>query len=157
MGWQPLKDTLVKDGNMSAHSVIEPKPNHPSSSLLQSSPLMNVPVSKASGNKSLSDDILNPSDFPERQPVFDCDLVMRDVEVCGSEQLVSTHVTLKASGVGSHHGSVSSTESSASLQQHHSQSASPDITHMPGSSVCSNFQVQAELESAQQHHTPTAG
>ncbi|XP_060790288.1 centrosomal protein kizuna isoform X2 [Neoarius graeffei] len=149
MGWQPLKDTLVEDGIMSAHSQIEPKPNHPSSSLLQSSPLMDAPVSKASGNKSLSDDILNSNDFPERQPVFDCDSFVREVEVCGSEELASTHVTLKASGVCSHHGSASRPESSASLQHHPSQSASPDMT---GSSVCGESREQEEPESV--HHTP---
>ncbi|XP_058255733.1 centrosomal protein kizuna isoform X3 [Hemibagrus wyckioides] len=153
MGWQPLKDTLVEDGIMSTHSLIEPKPNHPSSSLLQSSPFMNAPVSKASGNKSLSDDILNSSDFPERQPVFDCDSFMREVEVCGSEQLASTHVTLQASGVCSHHGSASRPESSASPQHHPSQSASPDAIHTTDSSVCRNSREQAEPESAH-HHTP---
>ncbi|XP_053488939.1 centrosomal protein kizuna isoform X2 [Ictalurus furcatus] len=149
MGWQPLKDTLVEDGIMSAHSLMEPKPNHPSSSLLQSSPLMNAPVSKASGNKSLSDDILNSSDFPERQPVFDCDPCVSEIEVCGSGQLASTHVTLKASGVCSHHGSASRPKSSASLQSHLSQSASPDTTHSTGSSVCRNSR-----EPTLQRHTP---
>lgn len=142
---------------MSAHSLIEPKPNHPSSSMLQSSPLMNAPVSKASGNKSLSDDILNSSDFPERQPVFDCDSFARGVEVFGSEQLVSPHVTLKASGVCSHHGSASRPESSTSLQHHPSQSASPDTTHTPGSYAHRNSIEQAEPESEQQHHTPIPG
>ncbi|KAK3538219.1 hypothetical protein QTP70_033100 [Hemibagrus guttatus] len=153
MGWQPLKDTLVDDGIMSTHLLIDPKPNHPSSSLLQSSPLMNAPVSKASGNKSLSDDILNSSDFPERQPVFDCDSLMREVEVCGSEQLASTHVTLQASGVCSHHGSASRPESSVSPQHHPSQSASSDTIHTTNSSVCRNSSEQAEPESAA-HHTP---
>lgn len=137
---------------MSAHSQIEPKPNHPSSSLLQSSPLMDAPVSKASGNKSLSDDILNSNDFPERQPVFDCDSFVRELEVCGSEELASTHVTLKASGVCSHHGSASRPESSASLQHHPSQSASPNMT---GSSVCGESREQEEPESV--HHTPIPG
>ncbi|XP_060735769.1 centrosomal protein kizuna isoform X3 [Tachysurus vachellii] len=154
MGWQPLKDTLVEDGIMSTHSLIEPKPNHPSSSLLQSSPLMNAPFSEASGNKSLSDGILNFSDFPERQPVFDCDSFMREVEVCGSEQLPSTHVTLQASGVCSHHGSVSRPESSASPQLHPSQSASPDTIHTTNSAMCRKSKEQAEPESAPHHHTP---
>lgn len=137
---------------MSVHSLIEPQPNHPSSSLLQSSPLMNAPVSKASGNKSLSDDILNSSDFPERQLVFDCDSFVREVEVCGSDQLASTHMTLKASGVCSHHESVSRPESSASLQHHPSQKASPGSTRTPGSSVCRNSRKQ-EPKSAHQRHT----
>ncbi|XP_026789853.3 centrosomal protein kizuna isoform X1 [Pangasianodon hypophthalmus] len=154
MGWQPLKDTLVEDGIMSSHSLIEPKPNHPSSSLLQSSPLMNAPISKPSGNKSLSDDILNSNDFPERQLVCDCDSCVRKVEVCGSEQLASTHVTLKASGVCSHHGNASRPQSSVSLQHHPSQCASPDTTHTAGSSVSRNNREQAEPESAQQRHTP---
>ncbi|KAI5616694.1 centrosomal protein kizuna [Silurus asotus] len=154
MGWQTLKDTLVEDGIMSAHSLIEPKANHPSSFLLQSSPLMNPTVSKASGNKSLSDDILNSSDFPERQLVFDCDAFLKEVKVCGSEQLTSPHVTLKASGVCSHHRSMSRPESSVSLQHHPSQRASPDIIHISDSSVCRNSRDHAGPELAQPHHIP---
>lgn len=159
MGWQPLKDTLVEDGIMSAHSLIEPKPNHPSSSLLQSSPLINAPVLKASGNKSLSDDILNSNEIPERQPVFDCDSFMRDVEVCGSEQLASTHMTLQACGVCSHHRSTSRPDSSASLQHPPSQRASPDSTHTTDFSVSRNSRekegAESKPESAQ--HAPSPG
>ncbi|KAF5909699.1 centrosomal protein kizuna isoform X1, partial [Clarias magur] len=147
IGWQLLKDTLLEDGIMSSHSLIEPKPNHSAFSLLQNSPLMTVPVSKARGTKSLSDDILNSSDVPERQPVFDCDSSEREVELCGSEQLASSHVTLKASGVCSHHRSACRPASTASLQHHSIQSTSPDTTH-PTS--------RSSREQAEQHHTPIA-
>ncbi|TSO25227.1 Centrosomal protein kizuna [Bagarius yarrelli] len=94
IGWQPLKDSV-----MSAQSPTEPEPNHPSSSLLQSSPLMKAALSKTTSNKSLSDDILNSSDFPEGQPVFNLDLFMKEVAVCGSEPLACTHVTSKEQAV----------------------------------------------------------
>ncbi|KAM9466802.1 centrosomal protein kizuna isoform 2-T2 [Clarias gariepinus] len=152
IGWQPLKDTLLEDGSMSAHSLIDSKPNHPAFSLLHNSPLMTAPVSKARGTKSLSDDILNSSDVPERKPVFDCNSFEKEVELCGSEQLASSHVTFKASGVCSHHRIVSRPASSMSIQHHSIQSTSPDTTH-PTSRIS---REQAEPESAQHHHTPIA-
>ncbi|XP_017555213.1 centrosomal protein kizuna [Pygocentrus nattereri] len=168
-GRQTLKGTLVEDSVMSAHSpsLTELIPNHPSASLLQSGPLMDARVSKANGGTALSDDILNSDDFPagtgdtsERRPASDCGFFRGAEEECGPEQLASPHMTLKASGVSSHHRSVKRAESSASLQCRPSQSPSPDTTYTSGPSRHSGSGEQARVaarraekkaESAEKH------
>ncbi|XP_062863470.1 centrosomal protein kizuna isoform X2 [Trichomycterus rosablanca] len=133
MGRQILKDTVVDGGLMSPRLSAEVITNHPLASLPQNSPLRAPRVSKASGGSSLSDDILNSSDFAERPLPFDCGSLMREKEVCGSKQLTVPHVTLKASEVCSHHRSVNSPESNMSLQHYPSQSPSPFTPHTKGS------------------------
>ncbi|KAI4875293.1 hypothetical protein NFI96_022563, partial [Prochilodus magdalenae] len=168
-GRQTLKGTLVEETVMSAHSpsLTELIPNHPSASLPQSGPLMDARVSKANGSTALSDDILNSDDFPagtgdtcERRPVSDYGFFTEAGEESGPEQLASPHMTLKASGVSSHHGSVKRAESSASLQRGPSQSPSPDTTYMSGPSRHSSSGEQArgatggaknQAESAEKH------
>ncbi|XP_066526098.1 centrosomal protein kizuna isoform X2 [Hoplias malabaricus] len=139
-GRQTLKGTL-RDGVTSAHSpsLTELIPNHPSASLPQSGLLMDARVSKANGSAALSDDILNSEDFAagasdtrEMRPASDWGFFTRAREQCGPELLALPHTTLKASGVSSHHRSMKSAESGASLQHRPSQSSSPDTTYTSG-------------------------
>lgn len=126
VGLQILKDSAM---NGSPRLSTEAITNHPLASLPQNNPLRASRVSKASAGSSLSDDILNSSEFAERPLPYDWASLTGEKEVCESKQLTVPPVTLKTSEVCSYNRSTDSPESNMSLQQFPKHSPSQGTPH----------------------------